>query len=191
MLRTALSIKKWVLLAVVLSLLSACSVLNRKIGYCSVDIREQWAILPIEAATEDVSIQVERLLTRILTDQGFSDLQLPPKSSWVSDKNKSLQYAHKLKNALQWTKNRGISRGVTGTVNRWERDDEGRPQVSLTIKLLDISFNATLWTNMGNGDGQSEELISDVADDLIQMLLISLMPPESSSPPSPSGKSSL
>lgn len=169
LLRSVPSTKKWVLLTIVFSLLSACSTFDRT----NCPIGSQWAVLPVAAATEEASILVEHLLARILAEKGFRHLQAPSEN-WINDQAKTLQDAHKLKNAIQWAQQRGMGRGLTGTVDHWYRDDKGRSQVGLTIKVLDISSNTALWTTSGSGEGRSEDLLSDVADNLVEMLLVSL-----------------
>ncbi|WP_211825211.1 hypothetical protein [Kistimonas asteriae] len=159
------------LLAVLLTvLLSACSSNPYRAGY---PVDRQWTVLPVAAPSEDASIQVELLLTRALTEHGITGLQHPPQS-WIDDQTKVLRDAHKLKNASQWARQHGIQLGLTGIVDNWSQDAANRPQVTLSLKLLDIQSGATLWTTTGSSEGQPGVPISEVAQTLINTLLDSL-----------------
>ena len=151
-------------------LLSACSSNPYRAGY---PVDRQWTVLPVAAPSEEASIQVELLLTRTLMEHGVTNPQHPPQS-WVDDQTKVLRDAHKLKNASQWARQHGIPLGLTGVVDNWSRDAANRPQVTITLKLLDISSGNTLWTTTGSSEGQPGAPISDVAQTLITTLLDSL-----------------
>ncbi|OQX37148.1 MAG: hypothetical protein B0D91_07485 [Oceanospirillales bacterium LUC14_002_19_P2] len=151
-------------------LLSACSNNPYREGY---PVDRQWTVLPVAASSEEASIQVELLLTRTLMEHGVANPQHPPQS-WVDDQTKVLRDAHKLKNASQWARQHGIPLGMTGVVDNWSRDAANRPQVTITLKLLDISSGNTLWTTTGSSEGQPSAPISDVAQTLITTLLDSL-----------------
>ena len=171
LMRSLLPARIQVLLAALITVfLAACSSHPYRSGY---PVDNQWAVLPVAAPSEDASIQVELLLTRALTEHGVTHPQHPPQS-WIDDQTKVLRDAHKLKNATQWARQHGIQLGLTGIVDNWSQDAANRPQVTITLKLLDISSGNALWTTTGSSEGQPGAPISDVAQTLINTLLDSL-----------------
>ncbi len=171
LMRSLLPARIQTLLAVLITVfLSACSGHPYRSAY---PVDNQWAVLPVAAPSEDASILIELLLTRALTEHGVTHPQHPPQS-WIDDQTKVLRDAHKLKNATQWARQHSIQLGLTGIVDNWSQDAANRPQVTITLKLLDISSGKTLWTTTGSSEGQPGAPISDVAQTLINTLLDSL-----------------
>ena len=134
-----------------------------------------WAVLPFVNYTEsdNVSVQVERILMVLLPSNGIDEAELYPEFV-VTSANNVLTDAHKIQSGRQWASQNGISFAFTGTVNEWMFDDEGRPHVALSLTVTDVRSDETLWSISGASEGLPGDDLFAVSRGLINDLLRSL-----------------
>ncbi len=136
----------------------------------------RWAVLPFvnhTQATDEMTIQLERILMVQLPSAGVEEPSLYPESE-VTSASENLAGAHRLQKGRMWAFESGISFAITGAVNNWGRDKEGRARVAVDLEVVDIRTSQQLWTINGSGEGLPGEDSYSVSRKLFSDLLSSL-----------------
>ncbi len=159
------------LAALLLIVLAGCNSTPYKNGFPP---QERWAVLPIQSLqSEELGIQIERMMTVLLASKGIAHVELPPQTE-ASSNNPVLESAHRLQNATEWASQHGYRLGLSGTVYNYETLDDNRFLVALTLNLVDIKSGEVLWTTSGQGEGRPGDDHLDVTRRLVSTLLSSL-----------------
>jgi hypothetical protein len=134
-----------------------------------------WAVLPFVNYSKATSIttQVERILMVQLPARGIEDARLYPESE-VTTASKTLEGAHRFQNGKQWAMQNDISFAIAGEINEWFYDDSGRPQVSLSLSVIDIRNSEIIWSVNGSSEGLQGDDLFDTSRELMSDLLQSL-----------------
>lgn len=83
---------------------------------------------------------------------------------------------------LQWAKNHGARYLMTGNVNEWSYKVglDGEPVVGLSLQLIDLKQNKTIWSAVGSKSGGSRVAITTIAQQLLNSMLKGVYPVSSS-----------
>ena len=159
------------LLVLTLVILTGCSSSPYRDGYPS---EESWAVLPVQSLeSAEAGIQLERMLKVLLASKGVQKIELTPETE-TQGTNTLMDSAHRLQNATQWAEQHNIHLGITGTVDDLYTDQDNRFQFGLTLKLINIESNETLWSTTGHAEGKPDEDPYAVSRTLLNTLLVGL-----------------
>ncbi len=133
----------------------------------------QWAMLPIINRTEtpQAGLRAEAITESLLLVR-----RVPLKKFTASLNREGIfdESEEKLmKEAIGWAKQSGARYAVTGTVDEWRYKVgiDGEPAVGVTLKIIDLSNDAVVWSGAGARAGWSRESLSGTAQKLIDEML--------------------
>ena len=150
-------------LLLTLAILTGCSISPYRNGYPSED---SWAVLPVRSLdSSEKGIQIERMLKVQLAAKGIKQVSLPPDTE-VPGSNNLLVNAHRLKNAETWAKQHNVKLAMTGSIDNFTTDENGRFQIGVTLNLMDINTGKNVWVMSGESSGESS---GDSGDDFFKV----------------------
>ncbi|MBD3766677.1 MAG: penicillin-binding protein activator LpoB [Gammaproteobacteria bacterium] len=164
-------------LVLALVMLTACSSLQSTKTDTKISKQYSWVLLPIvnHTDTSQASLKAEAILQALLASKGVTQLKIYPAemnndSLFQPNDRKSVDHA------MTWAKSEGARYAITGSIEEWQYKVgiDGEPVVGLTLRVIDLSNQAVVWSSVGAKSGWSRSALSGVAQELIKELLASL-----------------
>lgn len=158
--------------AAVLASFGGCAVVDAS-AKPMIEKKAKWAMLPIINRTEtpQAGLRAEAITESLLSVNGISVAR------YVALQNRDGIFDASedkiMKEAIAWAKESGARYAVTGTVDEWRYKVgiDGEPAVGVTLKIIDLSNDSTIWSAAGARAGWSRESVSGVAQKLIGDML--------------------
>jgi polysaccharide biosynthesis protein PelC len=155
-------------------LVLGCGTVTRIHAPTSLAGKARWVILPIANLAETVQAgeRVEAMLDTVLRRRGITTLDRYPAIK-EDDVHVLLSDRARYDASLGWARGQHYDYAVTGTVEEWryKAGNESEPAVGLTLTVIDMSDNRTLWSGTGARVGSSFENSSGVALVLLTKLV--------------------
>lgn len=155
------------------SLGAACSVMSHAPSQ-DFDLSAKWALLPMANYTEtpQAGARMTEIAGAMLHGAGINNLlRYVPASSEdpLIGGDSTAEYAK----AMDWAKAQGAKYAVTGAVEEWRYKTgvEGEPAVGVTLQIIEVASQATVWSGAGAKSGWARESVSGVAQKVIRDLL--------------------
>ncbi len=148
--------------------LAACSTVPGDDGFSRT---QPWALLPVvnHSSAQSAAELTTQALAQVMSDAGFDVRQMPSAESQGS--TNLLSSASLLAQGKAWSAQQKLPLAVSAVVDRWQLDDAERPELALTLHLLDGRSGEPLWTT----EGQSTGLPGQTPEALLQPLLRQLL----------------
>jgi hypothetical protein len=151
-----------------------CGTVTRIHAPTSLAGKARWVILPIANLAETVQAgeRVEAMLDTVLRRRGITTLDRYPAIK-EDDVHVLLSDRARYDASLGWARGQHYDYAVTGTVEEWryKAGNESEPAVGLTLTVIDMADNRTLWSGTGARVGTSFENSSGVALVLLTKLV--------------------
>jgi hypothetical protein len=155
--------------------LTSCSfTVTRVHGEGPLNARARWVILPVinYAETAQAGERVEALLDTILRRDGLSTLdRYPP----AKDDEAQLMTGdrRRYEESLAWAHSQRFDYAVAGSVEEWryKSGTDGEPAIGVSLTVVNLSTNRTVWSASGSRVGTSSENASGTALVLLSELL--------------------
>jgi polysaccharide biosynthesis protein PelC len=162
-----------ILLSMLLSSIG-CSTISHAPAPAALDAAAKWALLPMANYTEtpQAGARMTEITGALLQEAGVPNL-LRYAPATVEDPliggDSTAEYAK----AVEWAKAQGARYAVTGAVQEWRYKTgvEGEPAVGVTLQIIDLQSQATLWSGAGAKSGWARESVSGVAQKVIGELI--------------------
>jgi hypothetical protein len=138
------------------------------------DARARWVILPVAnyAEAAQAGERVEALLDTVLRIEGVHSLDRYPA---IKDDEAHLLIGERgrYEESLAWARANHYDYAVSGSVEEWryKSGNDAEPAVGLTVTVMDLSNNETLWSGSGARVGRGVDNASGVALVLVSSLL--------------------
>jgi len=137
----------------------------------------RWVILPIAnlAETAQAGERIEAMLDTVLRCRGVAALDRYPVIK-EDEVHMLLSDRARYDVSLTWARGQHYEYAVTGTVEEWryKAGNESEPAVGLTVTVVDVNDNRTLWSASGAKVGSSFDDASGVALELLTTLVDSM-----------------
>ena len=150
-----------------------CGTVTRIHAPTSLGGKSRWVILPITNLAETVQAgeRIEAMLDTVLRRRGITNLDRYPAIK-EDEVHVLLSDRARYDAALAWARGQHYDYAVTGTVEEWryKAGNESEPAVGLTVTVVDMTDNRTLWSGTGASVGSSFENTSGVALELLTKL---------------------
>ncbi|MFO1435129.1 MAG: penicillin-binding protein activator LpoB [Gammaproteobacteria bacterium] len=160
-------------LLMLLSLLGACSTLSHAPAQ-KLALDAKWALLPMSNYTEtpQAGARMTEISAALLQEAGISQL-LRYVPATVEDPLIGGDSTAEYQKAIEWAKAQGAKYGVTGAVEEWRYKTgvEGEPAVGVTLQIIDLESQTTVWSGAGAKSGWARDSVSAVAQKLIGELI--------------------
>jgi len=139
-----------------------------------VSFEEKWVLLPFINNTETpyAAQRAESVTSSLLYARGVKRLATYPlgngSEELFTDRGEKRQ-----NEALEWARKNQFRYAVTGTVNEWRYKVglDGEPVAGVTLQILELPEQRTLWSATGSKSGWSRDAVSAVAQQVIHQLL--------------------
>ena len=147
-------------------LVFSCSSAINSYQHSQILKKEKFIVLPFENNTETplAGIRASKIAEAVLISHGFN----------ITEKiYKQKEYtAEEIKNLLKKAKEEGYRYAVLGSVNEWRYKTgiDGEPAVNLTMRIVDLTNNKTVWSGVASKSGMGYSSIGTLAQDLINEL---------------------
>ena len=153
---------------------AGCGTVTRIHSAGSLSAKLRWVVLPVSnlAETTQAGERVEAMLDTVLRQRGIPALDRYPALS-EDETHLLLSDRARYESALTWARSQRYDYAVTGTVEEWryKAGNESEPAVGLTVTVIDIANNRTVWSGTGARVGSSYENTSGVALTLLADLV--------------------
>jgi polysaccharide biosynthesis protein PelC len=82
----------------------------------------------------------------------------------------------RLEESVGWAKNQKFEYAVTGSVEEWryKAGIDGEPAVGITVRIVDLATNRTVWSSSGSRTGSANENASGTALKLLDTMVSEL-----------------
>lgn len=138
------------------------------------DLKTRWALLPILDLTETTmaGARVETPLMSLARTKLNLELTKYPAAT-EQEPLGDLDERQRYQQALSWARKKGFVYGITGSVNEWKYRNgaDGEAAVGITISVVDIASDRTIWSATGSRSGWGRETASGVAQKLLRVML--------------------
>jgi len=137
----------------------------------------RWVILPIAnlAETPQAGERIEALLDTVLRRRGVTALDRYPV---IKDDDVHMLMSDRARYdvSLAWARGQHYEYAVTGTVEEWryKAGNESEPAIGLTVTVVNVNDNRTVWSGSGAKVGSSFDDASGVALELLTTLVDSM-----------------
>ncbi len=163
------------ILALTLTLLAACSTLDRSEAP-TVSSKAQWVVLPFANNTETplAGSRAESIAEGLMRSLGISKLRRYP-ATLQQDALFEPGDRKQLDAGLLWARELGARYALSGSVDEWRYKVgvDGEPAVGIALSIIDVDSGETLWNGVGGKSGWSRDALSAVAQQLMRSLLSS------------------
>jgi TolB-like protein len=162
-----------ILISLWLFSLAGCSVMGHSPRQ-ELDAQAKWALLPMANYTEtpQAGARMTEITGALLGSMGVSQLlrYLP---ATTEDPLIGGDSNSERARAMEWAKAEGARYAVTGAVEEWRYKTgvEGEPAVGVTVQIIDVESQQTVWSGAGAQTGWSRDSVSGVAQKVILKLL--------------------
>jgi TolB-like protein len=154
--------------------MAGCSSISHAPPPAAIDAGAKWALLPMANYTEtpQAGARMTEIAGALLQEAGIANL-LRYVPATVEDPliggDSTAEYAR----AVEWAKAQGARYAVTGAVQEWRYKTgvEGEPAVGVTLQIIDLQTQATLWSGAAARSGWARESVSGVAQKVIGELI--------------------
>ena len=160
----------------IVSLVGCASTVTRVHSAGSLRFPARWVILPIVnfSETAQAGERVEAMLDTILRQRGLGLQALDRYPSSKEDEAHLLTgERRRYDEALAWAHSQPYDYAIAGSVEEWryKSGTEPVPAVGITLKVIELSMNRTIWSASGSRGGTSSENVSGTALVLVSDLL--------------------
>jgi polysaccharide biosynthesis protein PelC len=139
--------------------------------------KARWVLLPFvnHSETPQAGERVEAMLGTLLRGHGVPYLEAyaAPKDDesrlMVGDRQR-------LEESLGWAKTQKYDFAVTGSVEEWryKAGIDGEPAVGVTVRIVDLASNRTVWSSAGSRTGSANDNASGTALKLLDTMVSDL-----------------
>ncbi len=168
-----LHLLKWLLGAVLLATLAACSTVDYGKAP-KLEHDASWVVLPFANHTETplAGNRAEAITQALLQAQNIGQIKRYPgtvQAEALFDGSETKRQEE----ALAWAREQNVRYALTGAVDEWRYKVgvDGEPAAGITLQIVDVGTGETLWSGAGGKSGWSREALSSVAQKLIRELL--------------------
>ena len=157
--------------------LVACSVVDIHKG-APLSSSERWMILPFQnySHAPRAGEQVEEMVATLFRVRGIQNIEMYPqqdedKGGWLDLNDRRRQ-----EKALLLANKHRVSYAVTGSVDEWQYKlgVGSEPVVGLTLRVIEVSSGAVVWSATGARTGWSTGSLSGTAQQLVSKLISSI-----------------
>lgn len=152
---------------------SACTVVGHAPG-TDLDASAKWALLPMANYTEtpQAGARMTEITGALLASAGIADLVRYVPAETEDPLIGGDSNAERVR-AMDWAKQQGARYSVTGAVEEWRYKTgvEGEPAAGVTLQIIDMETQQSIWSGAGAKTGWSRESVSGVALKVIRQLL--------------------
>ena len=166
-------IVRWITLAAVVILMTACSTIA--VGPApTLDRTAKWGILPFVNQTEtpQAGLRAESITESLLRAGGIGNLKRYPAALNTETLFEPMD-RKQADAALAWARTENIRYAVGGSVDEWRYKVgiDGEPAAGVALQLIDVQSGEVLWAAAGGMTGWSRESLAGVAQKLISKLM--------------------
>jgi hypothetical protein len=177
----------WQLLRMVALAIAVTPVLSLATAGCSRTIvryqkterprfRARWVLLPFvnHSETPQAGERVEALMSTLLRAKGLGiDGFAPPKED---ESRLTTSDQQRLEESIVWAKNQKYEYVVTGSVEEWryKAGIDNEPAVGITVRIVELAKNQTVWSASGSKTGGAGENVSGTALKLLDSMVTEL-----------------
>ena len=155
-------------------LLAGCGVVDVHPSGPPIHSNTEWVLLPWlnRAEAPRVGERLEPVLATLLRARGVEMVRRTPPLD-AADQLPILDDDFRLARAKEWALQEGIQYGVLGTITEWRYKAglDGEPAVGLSLEIVELATQRTVWSASGARAGWGRESLSGAAQKLLRELL--------------------
>lgn len=160
-------------------MLTGCTIINSSQKVVYVEPGNSWAITTFANNTEipQAGSRAMSITAGVLRSKGFTNLIVYQPRSNCNQLIICPNQPVPIGRILDWAEDHHIRYVMMGSVNEWDYKVglDGEPVAAVALQLYDAYEGEVLWSSVGSKTGQSRSGLGNIAQDLIEDMLDSLV----------------